>query len=66
VLNVLGHDLEVADVSVRTSLENIIELASALLREVECVDFEVNEDARSQIVGIIQECIVLFGLGAGL
>jgi len=66
LLDVLGYDLEIVDVGIITSLENIVELASTLLGEVECVDLGIDEDARSQVVRVVQESIVLFGLGTGL
>jgi hypothetical protein len=66
LLNVLGHDFEVADISILISLEYIVELASTLLREIQSINLGVDIDSRSQVVRIVQERVMLAGLGAGL
>jgi hypothetical protein len=46
-VDILGHCLEVVEVSTLIPRENLIELASALLREVESIDLGIDEDAGS-------------------
>jgi hypothetical protein len=61
-LNILGHRLEVVDVSlIIVAPENLMELTSSLLREVERVNLGIDEYARCQIVRIIEEGVVLQG-----
>jgi hypothetical protein len=65
-VDILGHYLEVVEVSIITPRENLIEIASALLREVESIDLGIDEDAGSEIVRIMQERIKLEGFCTGL
>jgi len=68
-VDILGHYLEVVEVSILTPRENLIEIASALLREVESIDLGIDEDAApagSEIVRIVQERIMLEGFCTGL
>jgi hypothetical protein len=65
-VDILGHYLEVVEVSILISRENLTELASALLGEVESINLGIDEDAGSEIVRIVQERIMLEGFCTGL
>jgi hypothetical protein len=65
-VDILGHCLEVVEVSTLIHRENLVEFASALLREVDSIDLGIDEDAGSQIVRIVQEHVMLEGFCTGL
>jgi hypothetical protein len=65
-VDILGHCLEVVEVSALILDENFVVLASTLLGEVEDVDLRIDEDARSHVVRIVQEGVMLESFCTGL